>query len=288
MAVTPRIRRPLVLCLVLGNIVSMVGGLRQVVWRRHAAHMARGAPQLSAASKRASFAPRASRSASEIPLRRAPRMSLASERAGLKADVFAAISEVRRSRSPEAYGVAREAFLRALAALEGTPSNRRAIDGRWSLVYSTDISGLAPAARAQADPLQQAFNQAYKIFFRFAPALAGGQDVAFLGAANEQVVDLAAGTIDNTVTLRLPATAGRRPVQICVRGLVSPEGSGGDGSDNAFAITFTESELRTPLGSVKVPLPRPRGVISSTFCDGETRVVRGSRGTLFVLQRLVD
>lgn len=205
----------------------------------------------------------------------------------LKADVFAAIADVRRSRSPEAYATAREAFLRALAALERAPSDTRAIDGRWSLVYSTDVgAGLAPAARAQADPLQQAFNQAYKIFFRFAPALAGGQDVAFLGAANEQLVDLAARTIDNTVTLRLPAAAGGRPLQICVRGLVSPEPAGADGADDAFAITFTESELRTPLGSVKVPLPRPRGVIASTFCDGETRVVRGSRGTLFVLQRL--
>jgi hypothetical protein len=203
------------------------------------------------------------------------RMSLPTDER--KRAVLASISEVRRSASPDAYNRARRAFLCSLAELEATPSDRTAIDGRWSLVYSTDASSLSPGAGASSsDPLQAAFGYAYKAFFRFAPALAGGQDVAFLGASNEQVVDLERGVVDNTVTLR-------DAVQICVRGLVAPAPAA---AVDTFEIVFTESELRTPLGALKIPLPRPRGLISSTFCDGEMRVVRGSRGTLFVLQRL--
>jgi len=193
--------------------------------------------------------------------------------AELKRAVLATIAEVRRERTPKA----RAAFLAALAALEAVPSDRLAIDGRWSLVYSTDIGAGADAA--PRDPLQQVFGEAYKVFFRFAPALAGGQDVAFLGASNEQIVDLAAGVVDNTVTLRPPVG---KPLVLCVRGLVERDGD----EPASFAITFTESELRgAPLGPLRVPLPRPRGRITSTFSDGDMRVVRGSRGTLFVLQR---
>jgi len=162
--------------------------------------------------------------------------------AELKRAVLATIAEVRRERTPKA----RAAFLAALAALEAVPSDRLAIDGRWSLVYSTDIGAGADAA--PRDPLQQVFGEAYKVFFRFAPALAGGQDVAFLGASNEQIVDLAAGVVDNTVTLRPPVG---KPLVLCVRGLVERDGD----EPASFAITFTESELRgAPLGPLRVPL----------------------------------
>lgn len=193
---------------------------------------------------------------------------------GLKQAVLSAISDVRRARTPDA----RARFFLALEALEAERSDVAAIDGRWSLVFSTDGSA-GRAGSGPADPLQEAFGRAYKVFFRFAPALAGGQDVAFLGASNEQLVDLAAGTVDNTVTVRPPVG---RPLVLCVRGLVAREGD----SAGSFAVTFTESELRTPLGLLRVPLPRPRGQITSTFCDGELRVARGSKGTLFVLRRL--
>lgn len=194
--------------------------------------------------------------------------------AELKRAVLTAIAEVRRVRTPEA----KESFLNALEALEMTPSDVLDIEGRWSLVYSTDVGATGAGV---PDPLQQAFNQAYKLFFRFAPALAGGQDVAFLSASNEQIVDLASGTVDNTVTLRPPVGG---PVVLGVRGLVAQE----DDGLGCFSIVFTESQLPSPFGPVRVPLPRPKGQITSTFSDGEMRVVRGSRGTLFVLQRLRD
>ena len=48
--------------------------------------------------------------------------------------------------------------------------------------------------------LQAVTNRLYKLFFRFAPALAGSQDTG--GAKdirNEQIVDLDAGEVDNIV-----------------------------------------------------------------------------------------
>lgn len=211
-----------------------------------------------------------------------------------KKELLEAIARLRRL-SPIDYEEGKAELLRKLAALEAIPSARDKIDGRWSLIYSTNAPPLGSSMRASAaDPLQEAIAAAYKVFFKFAPALAGGQDASFLSASNEQRVDVARGVVDNYVSIPLPGAERRSngaTVRLRVRGLVEPDtGAASDDDGCAFVITFTESQIDAPFigASLTVPLPRPRGTITSTFSDGRFRVARGGRGTLFVLQRLGD
>jgi hypothetical protein len=66
------------------------------------------------------------------------------------------------------------------------------------------------------------------------------------------------------------------------------------GSDPAsLGVTFTSfsvalaasgaADFAPPLA---LPLPRPRGRLATTFCDGDVRLSRGGRGGIFVLKRL--
>eukprot|EP00913_Durusdinium_trenchii_P028237 g26472.t1 len=114
----------------------------------------------------------------------------------------------------------------------------------------------------------------YRLFFRFAPFLAGGQDkpkVEVLGPfslsiGNEQLVD----------------TSSVRPkVNVRVKGDLAGE----DPRD--LEVTFTSFVVELPnLPMVELPLPRPRGRLRTSFCDRELRLSRGGRGGLFVLKRL--
>ena len=68
-----------------------------------------------------------------------------------------------------------------------TPLPFADVSGRWSLVYSTNDDGGILAAVLDDDTFQRISNQLYKLFFSFAPALAGSADTGAKGVANEQV-----------------------------------------------------------------------------------------------------
>lgn len=83
--------------------------------------------------------------------------------------------------------------------------------------------------------LQAATNRLYKTFFRFAPALAGSQETGARGVANEQLIDLQAGRVDNVVEVRraacraLPAHA--TPLEL-------------DSTNGKFAAAPSQADIR--------------------------------------------
>ncbi|KAJ8607996.1 hypothetical protein CTAYLR_008241 [Chrysophaeum taylorii] len=152
------------------------------------------------------------------------------------------------------------------------------ISGRWSLVFSSMSS-----SSSSSSPFQDATDAVYKTLFRYLPALAGGFESTnpsnrAVDVRNEQVVDLENGVVENVVILGV----GGARVEVRVRGLASAE------DEATVGIVFEEVEARvleTPIRA-RLPLPRPRGSIVSTFIDDEVRISRGSRGGLFILRRL--
>ena len=145
---------------------------------------------------------------------------------------------------------------------------------------------------------------------------------------NEQIVDINTEIVINTVDLRLVGVRGqgRRSwgddgVRICVRGTATPiattpsttttNATTENNNENVLEIIFTETSIgpipnttttttnnnknsflallpRILIPTVTLPLPRPVGIIRTTFCDNTVRLSRGSRGGLFVLKRIKD
>ena len=131
--------------------------------------------------------------------------------------------------------------------------------GKWSLVYSTKERASSTSEASTKSAVNQLSAQAYNVFFKFAPFLAGGQDTAAAAAAiapaakadglpkklrlavsNTQEVDLAAGRALNTVTVAAPALT-RWRLRIVVAGDVSEalDGATGAPSPDVLAVTFT-------------------------------------------------
>lgn len=152
----------------------------------------------------------------------------------------------------------------------------------------------ADVAKKSVDPVRGAIDLTelpnwltdtiYKTLFQFLPALAGGQDLQSTAQGpqvrNEQLVDLKRGVVDNQVDVVLGRGNGLR---IGVRGTVQPI------SASSLEVIFTEwslGQLRQREPFLRLPLPRPRGGLETTFCDETLRLSRGGRGGLFVLKRL--
>ena len=178
------------------------------------------------------------------------------------------------------------------------------VSGRWSLVYSTNdpscVAGTFTSPLAgvlDEDAFQRVSDRLYKAFFAFAPALAGSAETNAKGVANTQVVDLANGSVDNAVDAELPWPLGE--VRVGVRGEIEAL----DAEAREVAVTFTEWEIGPKPASggtrssgnlagtltpptIRLPLPRPRGVLRNTFCDETLRVSRGGRGGVFIVSRI--
>ena len=161
-------------------------------------------------------------------------------------------------------------ILAAAAALEATDTRAGAVEGRWSLVYSTRARAPEDAA---ATPLAALSNAVYGVLFSAAPFLAGGGAPAggggrpLFAVANEQRIE--GGVVENEVAV---GDALRLRVF----------GSCEAASPDALGVAFEGVEVN---GVFTLPLPRPRGVVRTTFVDARLRLARGSRGGLFVLLR---
>ena len=220
------------------------------------------------------------------------------------------LSAVSASRRPGADPRACKAdILEACRALEsrgaaGGDTPFADVSGRWSLVYSTNdpscVAGTFTSPLAgvlDEDAFQRVSDRLYKAFFAFAPALAGSAETNAKGVANTQVVDLANGSVDNAVDAELPWPLGE--VRVGVRGEIEAL----DAEAREVAVTFTEWEIGPKPASggtrssgnlagtltpptIRLPLPRPRGVLRNTFCDETLRVSRGGRGGVFIVSRI--
>ena len=182
------------------------------------------------------------------------------------------------------------------------------IDGDWTLVYSTKTSsgvvtraddyglldGLGEIGESAIDAVTSAL---YATFFKFAPFLAGSAETNQRGVRNTQKVDSLAGIVRNEVfvdaQLPLPFVKNMIVLRIGVEGEVKLLG---DLSGSRAEVIFTSFDLGFTSSSVndddrvepalKVPLPRPRGTLDTTFCDDTMRISRGGRGGVFILTRM--
>jgi len=219
----------------------------------------------------------------------APRVSARStkEEAGdLAAELLQTLGSVRREGGgPETTAK----IIQCVEALEAQGVLDAPISGRWTLVYSTQQANRERQTEWDSKALQAVTNRLYKLFFRFAPALAGSQDTGAKNVRNEQVVDLEAGEVDNIVEVRLPwATEAALRVRVWGEVEVDKEVPGG----NSLAVTFVGwsfslvgSSLGQQPNELKLPLPRPRGTLAVTYCDDSLRISRGGRGGIFVTSR---
>mmetsp|Transcript_35090 Transcript_35090/g.87948 ORF Transcript_35090/g.87948 Transcript_35090/m.87948 type:complete len:314 (+) Transcript_35090:906-1847(+) len=203
----------------------------------------------------------------------------------LKAEVLQLVSQQGRG-GPEAADAKRR-LLDAVEALEAEGGGVSApLAGRWALVYSTQQAERETISWQDNQLLQAATNRLYKTFFRFAPALAGSQETGARGVANEQLIDLQAGRVDNVVEVAVPGWMGD-PLRIRVWGEVEAV----PGNQGDLIVTFTGWSLRRAserggAAALELPLPRPRGSLRTAFCDGSMRISRGGRGGLFITTRL--
>lgn len=225
--------------------------------------------------------------------------------AALKKQLLAAVAA---SRKPGADPFAsKRQILDAVSTLEASGAKKddatgkpgvsfSDVSGRWSLVYSTndDSGSLGPlAAVLDEDTFQRVSSQLYKLFFSFAPALAGSAETGAKGVSNEQIVDLANGVVVNNVDVELPWPFDGAVVRVGVSGEVEAV----DAEGREVMVTFTEWEVG-PAGNtysaggaqpprlLRLPLPRPRGFLKNTFCDDTLRLSRGGRGGVFITSRL--
>jgi hypothetical protein len=204
--------------------------------------------------------------------------------------VLTAIGQLSRTPTP----AAQRAVLSAVAELESCGETAASPDGRWALLFSTQVE--VPGSSSQRPEgalpiIQPLIDFTYGLFFRVAPALAGS--TAAGGGSNEQYVSLSENRVDNRVRVPLPdwlrdTFPPSRVLEIRVEGQVREA----DELDE-LAVTFTECSFALSAGGdaeegprLRVPLPRPVGTLRTTHCDEEMRISRGGRGGVFVLKRL--
>lgn len=223
-----------------------------------------------------------------------PPAPVAAEVQSKKAVLLAAVARVGRGGS-EADVLRAARDLEEAAGAEGICPQAELVEGRWSLVYSTQTSANAGQGDAEGI-IDRLTAQAYRFFFKFAPALAGAQGGTDASQSlwgtprNEQTVDLSAGTVKNTVEIKFPSfSASSWRARVVVEGEAEQE----DAGSPSLRIVFTRFSVDA-VGDVPaflprfppLPLPRPRGRVDTTFVDGDLRLSRGGRGGVFVLKRI--
>ena len=187
----------------------------------------------------------------------------------------------------------RAAHAPTLALITSCPRAGASPDGRWALLFSTQLAAPQAQEERQAPLLQPVIDATYALFFRVAPQLAGAQQDGGKsgGGSNEQRLSLSSGVVENRVRVPLPGPLGGGALEIFVDGEVDAP----DAADD-LRVAFTECSFRlrprgggggsAREGALRVPLPRPVGSLRTTHCDEELRVSRGGRGGVFVLRRL--
>ncbi len=169
-------------------------------------------------------------------------------------------------------------------------------NGRWCLIYSTRVD---PSASLSLSPsfIDIISGNLYKLFFKFAPFLAGGSEssasaeTALSQIANEQVIDLLNGSLINAVSFKVPTIFpfsndnknDDGKVTITVRGELKPV------STDEVNVVFSSFKLDLYGQHIfTIPLPRPKGTLRTTYCDSDVRISRGGQGGVFIVKRIVQ
>ena len=216
-----------------------------------------------------------------------------------KRAVVRAIAESRRADGAMPTRASARRVMTSIERLETFPSSSSA-GGRWTLAYSAKAASASGSSRSSSNAMaslgvsdeiiQEITRTMYGVFFKFAPWLAGSAETNRRGARNAQTVDVAAGVVRNEVELDLVGPTTTTTVCIGVDGEIRAE----DALARDAVVTFTSFDVRARFGgestspTLTLPLPRPRGWLTTTFCDETMRVSRGGQGGVFVLTRLRD
>mmetsp|Transcript_34900 Transcript_34900/g.58654 ORF Transcript_34900/g.58654 Transcript_34900/m.58654 type:complete len:266 (+) Transcript_34900:160-957(+) len=203
--------------------------------------------------------------------------------------LLAAVAASNRGGVDSSSTAARNRVLKAVEELESSSTGvsdpteaLELINGRWALVYSTRLDASQTQQQLDSDFIQKATGEMYKVFFKFAPFLAGSQGTGGKASvSNEQIIDLENGLVDNRVLVKLPFD---KKLSIRVYGEVEPL----EPNSLDLKVTFTgwEIGLEGGPGPLKLPLPRPVGSLRTTFIDQDIRIGRGGRGGVFVTLRI--
>ena len=211
----------------------------------------------------------------------------------LKKELLSIIASSRKANTIETRAKKRE-ILDKVLELEKEASAKldleRDIQGRWSLVYSTDDDenkAMFMLDDANDKVVKEILDSLYKFFFAFAAPLAGGFSSSetakrkerggelFKSIRNEQIVDLTNESVENFVDLEILG----RETRVVVRGEIKPL----DKNQRKVQVTFTDWSFDN---LVTLPLPRPTGGLENTYCDETMRISRGSRGGVFITTRI--
>ena len=211
----------------------------------------------------------------------------------LKKELLSIIASSRKANTIETRAKKRE-ILDKVLELEKEASAKLDLEGdiqgRWSLVYSTDDDenkALFMLDDANDKVVKEILDSLYKFFFAFAAPLAGGfssSDTAkrkerggelIKSIRNEQIVDLTNESVENFVDLEILG----RETRVVVRGEIKPL----DKNQRKVQVTFTDWSFDN---LVTFPLPRPTGGLENTYCDETMRISRGSRGGVFITTRI--
>lgn len=217
--------------------------------------------------------------------------------AELKTRILRQVKDPRNKRKNE-----RQKILEDICELEKLNPNIDPVDtaidilnGRWSLIGTfPDTANNSPASKLGANDIvgtRALLNIAYKTLYNSArwSWLAGGlaetNDDRQMNARSFQTLKLS--TEDNTIYNTVEFSMMGRSGEISVRGEVGKEDS------STLNIVFIDSTIRLidppnffgfePM--LTIPLPRPRGYVTTTYLDQDMRISRGSRNNIFLTVR---
>tara|TARA_B110001452_G_C15104495_1_gene385063 strand:+ start:195 stop:713 length:519 start_codon:yes stop_codon:yes gene_type:complete len=97
-----------------------------------------------------------------------------------------------------------QAILRAVADVEALGAVTETVEGRWSLIYSTNQAG--PIDTAAPGLSQAVIDKTYATLFKNVPALAGAQTDNKAAVSNIQTLDLTSGLLTNRVRPAMPSS----------------------------------------------------------------------------------
>ena len=199
------------------------------------------------------------------------RTSYSEAASSLKKELLSIIASSRKANAIETRAKKRE-ILNKVLELEKEASAKLDLEGdiqgRWSLVYSTDDDenkAMFMLDDANDKVVKEILDSLYKFFFAFA-----AQSIR-----NEQIVDLTNESVENFVDLEILG----RETRVVVRGEIKPL----DKNQRKVQVTFTDWSFDN---LVTLPLPRPTGGLENTYCDETMRISRGSRGGVFITTRI--
>jgi len=221
------------------------------------------------------------------------RTSSSEASSSLKKELLSIVASSRKANTIETRAKKRE-ILDKVLELEKEASAKLDLEGdiqgRWSLVYSTDDDenkAMFMLDDANDKVVKEILDSLYKFFFAFAAPLAGGFSSSetakrkerggelFKSIRNEQIVDLTNESVENFVDLEILG----RETRVVVRGEIKPL----DKNQRKVQVTFTDWSFDN---LVTLPLPRPTGGLENTYCDETMRISRGSRGGVFITTRI--